>query len=82
MDADEVRARLRAAVGASKSAAAWARDHDVSPQFVSDVLLGNRDPGDKVLAALGLERIITFQEKTGGNQTDAREGQESNAEEG
>ena len=38
----------------------WAKEHDVSPAYVSDVLAGRRDPGKKILDALGLERVVTY----------------------
>jgi hypothetical protein len=35
----------------------------VSSQYLSDVLRGARDPGPKILVALGLERVITYRKK-------------------
>lgn len=52
---DEARAMLKAAVGDNQ--AAWAREHKLSPAYVSDVLNGRRDPGNKILKPLGLCRM-------------------------
>jgi hypothetical protein len=32
----------------------------VSPAFLSDVINGNREPGESLLEALGLERRVTY----------------------
>jgi DNA-binding transcriptional regulator YdaS (Cro superfamily) len=32
----------------------------VSPSYLSDVLKGRRDAGPKVLAALGLKRVVSY----------------------
>ena len=58
MDADKVRELLRAR--AKGNQAAWARQHEMSPQYVSDVLIGRREPGDSILKALELERVVTY----------------------
>ena len=39
----------------------------ISPQFLSDILRGNRQPGDAVLNYLGLERRITYVRKGNGS---------------
>jgi len=45
--------------------AAWARTHGVSPAYVNDVLNGRRDPGPKILAAIGFEKVVTYRPKEG-----------------
>lgn len=55
--------RLRAAVAAAGSQKAYAERIGVSQTYLSDVLTGNRSPGEKILAALSLEAIILYQEK-------------------
>jgi hypothetical protein len=40
--------------------AALARSLEVSPQYLGDVLRGNRPPGISVLSPLGLEKIVTY----------------------
>jgi DNA-binding transcriptional regulator YdaS (Cro superfamily) len=39
------------------SQAAWAKKHGMSPAYVSAVLRKVRPPGEKLLLALGLERV-------------------------
>lgn len=40
--------------------ASWAKQHNMSAPYVSDVLAGRRDPGEKVLTALGLVKTIIY----------------------
>ena len=40
--------------------AAWARLHGIAPGYVSDVLRGHDEPGKRLLAALGLERVVDY----------------------
>lgn len=35
----------------------------VSESYLSDVILGRREPGDKLLDAMGLERVVTYRNK-------------------
>ena len=42
--------------------ATWA---DVSPAYLSDVLAGRREPGPKILAALGLSRRTVYEPTNG-----------------
>lgn len=58
MTADDVREKLRKAVDGNASA--WARPLGISQAYVSDVLAGRREPGDKILQALGLEKVVTY----------------------
>jgi transcriptional regulator with XRE-family HTH domain len=37
-----------------------AEELGVSPQYIGDVLAGNREPGKKVLDALKLERVVMY----------------------
>lgn len=55
--------RLRAACKAAGGQKAFARLHDFTPAYVHDVLHGRRPPADRILAAIGLERIIVYREK-------------------
>ena len=57
---DQVRALLRRECDKAGNQAAWAKAHGVSPAYVSDVLVGRREPGDAILRALGLERVVTY----------------------
>ena len=45
--------------------AAWARAHKVSAAYVNDVLNGRRDPGPKILDAIGFEKVVTYRPKEG-----------------
>lgn len=51
---------LRARVAAAGTQQQFAQEHGVSAQHVSDILSGRRDPGPRVLAILGLTRVITY----------------------
>ena len=60
MNAEEVRRILRSACenrGGQKNFAEFAR---VSQQYVSDVLNGKREPGEAILDALNIERVVTY----------------------
>ena len=54
----EVLALLRDECRKAGGQTAWARAHDVSKQYVTNVLHGWDRPGDKILAALGLRWTI------------------------
>jgi DNA-binding transcriptional regulator YdaS (Cro superfamily) len=53
-------AELRIACEGAGGQDAWARRHDLSPQYVSDVLNARRDPGPKLLTALGMRKVISY----------------------
>lgn len=55
--------RLRAVVTAAGSQKAYAEQIGVSQTYLSDVLTGNRAPGEKILVALRLEAVLMYQEK-------------------
>lgn len=54
---------LRAAVEEFGTQTAFAAKHGISLPYVNDVLRGHRDPGDKILDALGLEKVVTYRRK-------------------
>lgn len=54
--------RLRAAVAEAGSAAAWGRRHQISRQYVWDVLSERRWAGVEMLAALGLDVEVSLVE--------------------
>lgn len=56
---DKLRGKLKP-YGQQKEAASAL---GVSPQYLSDVLSGKRDPGPAILKALGLRRAITYTEE-------------------
>ena len=62
----EVRKMLRGLIDAAESKSAWARAHHVAPSYVSEVLYGRREPGPRMLKALGLrrQRVILYDVET------------------
>lgn len=56
--------RLRAACKAAGGQKAFARLHGFTGAYVHDVLHGRRPPADRILDALGLERMTIYREKT------------------
>jgi hypothetical protein len=59
--------RLREAIHAAGSQKSFARQHHVSLQYVNDVLHRRREPGQKILDALGIERVVSYREKQDDN---------------
>lgn len=53
---------LRKACTAAGGQSKWAATHGVSPQYVCDVLNARREPGDSILGALGLRRVVRYVE--------------------
>lgn len=70
MTTDEVLARLRGVIAREGSASAWCDKTGVSPSYVSDVLQRRRDPGKKILTALGLESFTIYR-KAGSSENRA-----------
>lgn len=56
MTREQVIALLRKRCGESKTQAEAAEALGITPAYLSDVLNGRRDPGPKVLTALGLQK--------------------------
>lgn len=67
----DIRARLRDAIQAAGSQAAFARQHNISLQYVNDVVNGRREIGQKILDALGIEKIVTYRDRKGTDQDTA-----------
>lgn len=44
---------------------AMARAMGISGAYLSDLLNGKREPGEKVLNALGLERVVRYEKREG-----------------
>ena len=61
MTKEQVVALLESECAQAGSQAAWARKNHVSPAYLSDVLAGRREPGGKLLDALGLERFVSYE---------------------
>lgn len=51
---------IRSACREAGGQAAWAAANGMSAAYVSDVLNSRREPGPKVLAALGLRKIVRY----------------------
>jgi biotin operon repressor len=67
MSVDDVREKLKAACDQAGSQAAWAKAHGLSQAYVNDTIRGLREPGESILHRLGLERIVNYRPKRGGN---------------
>jgi hypothetical protein len=61
MDAEQVRSLLRAKCKETKTISAWADANGMSTAYVSDVLRRRRDPGDSILSALGLRKVVKYE---------------------
>ena len=59
-DAAFVREVLRAACEREGSQRAWAIKHGISPQFLSEVLNGRKEPSPAVLEPLGMRREVYY----------------------
>lgn len=60
LDRDGLLSLLRAACEAAGSQQAFADKHDITKQYLSDVLSGRRAPGEPVLLALNAERVERY----------------------
>jgi hypothetical protein len=76
MTADDVRELLKKACQKAGSNRAWAQANEVSPAYVSDVLLGRREPGPAILDPFGLEAVeerrVTYRRKKNASRTVTR----------
>lgn len=57
---EDVRETLVFRITKSGSATAYAKSINISPAYLSDILSGKREPGEKVLSALGLVRLLRY----------------------
>lgn len=66
---DEARMRkmLDTAIQVSGSQKAFAKEASISEQYLSDVLNGRRDIGDKLLKWFSMERVVYFRRVDGGS---------------
>lgn len=62
--ADDVRQSLRRACDALGGQSRWAKLHDLSSAYVSDVLSGRREPGETILSALGWQRVVFYRKRS------------------
>jgi hypothetical protein len=42
---------------------AFAQDNEMSATYVSDVLKGRREPGKKIIEAVGVEKVTVYRKK-------------------
>ncbi|GGD87305.1 hypothetical protein GCM10011390_02520 [Aureimonas endophytica] len=59
---DDVRSFIRIECRRVGSRAAWCREVGLSPSYVGDVVSGRRAPGETMLTALGLRRVVGYEE--------------------
>ena len=71
VDAEYIRGLVRDAEQAAGGKPALAAQWGISVQYIADVLRGYRDPGKKVLAALGYEKVVLYRKQTS-NEPPAR----------
>jgi hypothetical protein len=60
LTADDVRALLGKEVTRKGSQQAWAEWAGVSGAYVHDVMHGRREPGESILKALGLKKVVIY----------------------
>lgn len=58
---EQVRKLLERECRAAGGQQAWADLHNISAQYVGDVIRGRRDPGEAMSAALGLRRVVLYE---------------------
>ena len=51
---------LKSDIAATGTAVQWARLHGMSQAYVSAVVNGRLAPGPMILAALGLEKVVSY----------------------
>lgn len=68
MTEQEVIEHLRVACQNAGGQKAFAKLYRFSTAFVSDVVNGKRHPSDRILEAIGLERVVTYRKKRVGSK--------------
>lgn len=61
---EQLRHELRRQCKASGGQSAFARRKGLSRVYVTNVLAGNTLPGEKVLAAIGFEKVVLYRRKS------------------
>jgi hypothetical protein len=56
----ELHSLLEQSVKEAGSQAKFADQHDISRQYLGDVLRRKRAPGERILEALGMEKVVEF----------------------
>lgn len=60
MNNTDIREAIRRQVRIVGNQSILARSWGISPQYLSDILKGRRDPGEAVLRKLGYEKRVTY----------------------
>lgn len=60
---EQVLLDMRRQIDAEGSQAQFCRKHQISPQYVCDILLGRRLPGPTVLQAIGWRKSIAYKKR-------------------
>lgn len=60
MTEQEVRKRLAEAIEAAGGQSVFADRHGFTRAYINDVVHGRRALADRILAAIGIERIVTY----------------------
>ena len=63
LNVDDVRAMMRQRIAEAGSQAQWAQTIKLSQAYISDALNGNREPGQSILDALNLVRVVAYRRK-------------------
>ncbi len=63
IDRDHLIELIRLAITVAGNQRKLAHQWDVSPSYITDLLGGMRDPGPKILDALGYERVVLYRKK-------------------
>jgi hypothetical protein len=61
MTADDVRREIARQAEDLGSVTAWAKAKKLSQAYVAHVLQGRQEPGKKMLAALGVRRVVKYE---------------------
>jgi DNA-binding transcriptional regulator YdaS (Cro superfamily) len=61
MTEHEAREQLLRAIEATGGQRAFAHAHGFSVAYVNDVVRGKRDLADRILATIGIKRVVTYQ---------------------
>ena len=63
MTLESVLKKLSAEVAIAGGQRQWARDYNISQAYVNQVSRGRALPGAKLLAALGLRRVVSYEKE-------------------
>jgi transcriptional regulator with XRE-family HTH domain len=63
MDRDDLIAHIRLIINERHGGlqSDFAQNNKISSAYINDILQGRREPGQKVLDAIGFEKVVTYQ---------------------